>query len=53
MQSQTDIKNMSAGDVSLLKGEGWYNNENFGAVHRSPAITANERRLLLTLDFIE
>jgi hypothetical protein len=53
MQSQTDIKNMSAGDVSLLKGEGWYNNENFGAVHRSPPISANERRLLLTLDFIE
>ena len=53
MRNQTSIKNMSVGDVSLLKGEGWYNNENSGAVHRSPAISKNERRLLLTLDFID
>lgn len=53
VQNQTNIKNMSAGDVSLLKGEGWYNNENRGAVHRSPALSSHERRLLLTLDFIE
>ena len=53
MRNQTSIKNMSVGDVSLLKGEGWYNNENNGAVHRSPALSSNERRLLLTLDFID
>lgn len=53
MQSQSDIQHMSSGDVILLKGEGWYNNEYCGAVHRSPAIPANERRLLLTLDFID
>ncbi len=53
MQSPTDIQNMSAGDVTLLKGEGWYNNEDCGAVHRSPALPLNERRLVLTLDFID
>ncbi|WP_303453179.1 DUF1826 domain-containing protein [Colwellia sp. 1_MG-2023] len=53
IESDQDIKKMTTGDVILLKGEGWYNNENGGAVHRSPAISKNERRLLLTLDFIE
>jgi len=53
MQSKAHIKNMSVGDVSLLKGEGWYNNENNGAVHRSPALSSNERRLILTLDIID
>lgn len=53
IESEQDIEKMTAGDVILLKGEGWYNNENSGAVHRSPAISKNERRLLLTLDFID
>jgi len=48
----SDIKQLSAGDVALLKGEGWFDNSNAGLVHRSPHINHNERRLLLTLDFI-
>ena len=52
MQGEIEIQHLSTGDVGLLKGEGWYNNENAGLVHRSPALNNNERRLLLTLDFI-
>jgi hypothetical protein len=37
--------------VGLLKGTLWEGNEDHGAVHRSPALTAEQpRRLLLTLD---
>lgn len=47
-----DINRLSQGDVALLKGEHWYENEGAGLVHRSPAVSVGERRLLLTLDFI-
>jgi hypothetical protein len=50
-QNQHDIQQLNCGDVALLKGELWEGNENAGLVHRSPALAANERRLLLTLDF--
>ncbi|MGH1541272.1 MAG: DUF1826 domain-containing protein [Arenicella sp.] len=50
-QRHDDIQQLSCGDVALLKGEVWYNNENAGLVHRSPALSAGENRLLLTLDF--
>ncbi|MBJ2138238.1 DUF1826 domain-containing protein [Paraglaciecola chathamensis] len=46
------IQELSSGDVALLKGEGWEDNEGAGLVHRSPPNNANEKRLLLTLDFI-
>ncbi|GEM80393.1 DUF1826 domain-containing protein [Vibrio superstes] len=49
---ETAIQKMQAGDVALLKGSGWEGNENNGLVHRSPAVGSNERRLLLTLDFV-
>ena len=39
------------GEVALLKGDGWLGNEGRGLVHRSPAVTDNSRRLVLTLDF--
>lgn len=45
------IQQLSAGDVGLLKGAGWLGNEDHAIVHRSPEITAGEKRLLLTLDF--
>jgi len=48
---QSDIQQLKAGDVALLKGERWQDNENAGLVHRSPAVKSAERRLLLTLDF--
>lgn len=47
-----DIQRLNPGDVALLKGELWEGNEGSGLVHRSPAVSAGERRLLLTLDFI-
>ncbi|UTW46294.1 DUF1826 domain-containing protein [bacterium SCSIO 12696] len=48
----TDIQQLNQGSVALLKGELWEGNENAGLVHRSPAIKSEQRRLLLTLDFI-
>jgi hypothetical protein len=45
-----DIKQLMPGDVALLKGELWEGNEGAGLVHRSPSLSAGERRLLLTLD---
>lgn len=50
-QRPHDVQQLSCGDVALLKGELWAGNENAGLVHRSPTLTSNERRLLLTLDF--
>lgn len=49
--SPADIQQLNSGDVALLKGERWEGNENAGLVHRSPALTAGERRLIMTLDF--
>ena len=48
---ETDIQQVTCGDVALLKGELWIGNENLGLVHRSPAMLPEETRLLLTLDF--
>jgi hypothetical protein len=48
---EPDIKQLSSGDVALLKGERWSGNENSGLVHRSPVTSPDETRLLLTLDF--
>jgi len=45
-----DIQQLNTGDVALLKGELWDGNEGAGLVHRSPALTTGEQRLLLTLD---
>lgn len=53
LQSQNDINQLSVGDVALLKGEGWFKNEGGGLVHRSPNLPHKNRRLLLTLDFID
>lgn len=44
------IHRAQAGDVVLLKGEGWPGNQGRGAVHRSPAATPAAPRLVLTLD---
>jgi len=53
IHSTQDIQQLAIGDVALLKGEGWYNNENGGAIHRSPAVKSNNKRLLLTFDFVD
>ena len=52
INSDARIQQLSSGDVALLKGEWWHNNEQAGLVHRSPALKENEYRLLLTLDFM-
>ncbi len=48
----SEIQQMMSGEVALLKGAGWEGNEDNGVVHRSPAATAETRRLVLTIDFI-
>lgn len=51
-QSESDIQQLDCGDVALIKGTLWKGNENAGLVHRSPGLIANEKRLILTLDFM-
>lgn len=51
-QSESDIQQLDCGDVALIKGTLWKGNENAGLVHRSPGLIANEKRLILTLDFV-
>ena len=49
--TESCIRQVTAGDIVLLKGEGWHGNEDFGAVHRSPAVEAGENRVVVTMDF--
>lgn len=46
------VEQLSTGDVAVLKGERWLGNEGQGLVHRSPAVPAGQRRLILTLDWM-
>ena len=46
------IEQLQCGEVALLKGTQWQGNEGHGLVHRSPALKADERRLILTLDWL-
>jgi hypothetical protein len=48
----SDIQQLKSGDVGLMKGELWHNNEGAGLIHRSPQVPNNTRRLELTLDFM-
>jgi hypothetical protein len=48
----SDIQQLKSGDVGLMKGELWHNNEGAGLIHRSPQVPNNKRRLVLTLDFM-
>ena len=50
-RSPSDIHQLHCGDVALLKGESWIGNEGGGLVHRSPTLSNQRKRLLLTLDF--
>lgn len=45
------IQQATAGDVLLLKGDGWFGNEGAAVVHRSPTMSSGERRLVVTMDF--
>lgn len=44
------IQQLEVGDLALLKGSGWEGNEHRALVHRSPALTEGQKRLLLTID---
>ena len=46
------VEQINTGEVALLKGEKWQGNEGTGLIHRSPAVVAGERRLILTLDWL-
>ena len=56
--NRTIVKNMALtaeltlGDVALLKGDAWINNQNNGIAHRSPSASEKSPRLVLTLDFV-
>ncbi|MEM9604065.1 MAG: DUF1826 domain-containing protein [Pseudomonadota bacterium] len=52
-QSPADIQQLDTGDVALIKGALWHDDETTGLVHRSPAVAPGERRLLLSLDFAD
>lgn len=45
-----NIQHLQAGEVAILKGEKWQDNEGAGLVHRSPS--AQRGRLLLSLDWL-
>lgn len=47
---EPDIRTLREGSVGLLKGEKWPGNEGRGLVHRSPAASADQPRLIVTLD---
>lgn len=44
------VRRAQAGEVVLLKGEAWPENQGRGAVHRSPSASATSPRLVMTLD---
>ena len=52
-KSVANIEQLTLGDVALLKGEAWRGNQGAGLIHRSPQLAIQERRLLLTLDFLD
>lgn len=47
---EQDIQIVHEGSVALLKGEKWPGNAGRGLVHRSPAASGAQPRLVLTLD---
>jgi hypothetical protein len=48
--NETAVQRLGEGSVALLKGENWPGNEGRGLVHRSPAASADQPRLVVTLD---
>lgn len=50
---ESAARRLTSGDVALLKGALWADNEDGGLVHRSPAVPAGESRLMLSLDFCD
>lgn len=46
-------QHLVAGEVALMKGDGWQDNDGQGLWHRSPPVPTGYRRLFLSLDFAE
>ncbi|RDE23081.1 DUF1826 domain-containing protein [Motiliproteus coralliicola] len=49
--ADAEIEQVAEGDIVLLKGDGWIGNEGHGAVHRSPAVSQGDKRIVVTMDF--
>ncbi|MBT0585954.1 DUF1826 domain-containing protein [Alteromonas oceanisediminis] len=47
-----ETQDTDVGDIALLKGESWFDNELGGVVHRSPPSDGGQRRLIMTVDFL-
>lgn len=52
MRDKDRLQAANAGEVLLFKGQEWPGEEVHGIVHRSAQATAENRRLLLTLDLV-
>ena len=52
IQTLNEIQQLNTGEVALLKGEAWEENEGKGLIHRSPKLQNGSKRLLMTLDFV-
>ena len=52
IQTLNEIQQLNTGEVALLKGEAWEENEDKGLIHRSPILQNGSKRLLMTLDFV-
>ncbi len=50
LHAHDDVLAAQAGDIVLLKGEGWPGNAGRGAIHRSPSASPSAPRLVMTLD---
>lgn len=52
-QAPEQYQQLSRGDVALLKGDGWFDNEGLGVVHRSPPVETGSNRLFMSLDWAD
>lgn len=52
-QAPEKYEQLGTGDVALLKGNGWFDNEGLGIVHRSPPVQEGTNRLFLSLDWAD
>jgi hypothetical protein len=52
IRDSAGVQRLAEGDVALFKGELWEANQGRALIHRSPAMTEHERRLLVTVDTV-
>ncbi|MGO1792230.1 MAG: DUF1826 domain-containing protein [Oceanisphaera sp.] len=52
-QEPAQWQRLVLGEVALMKGDGWQDNDGQGLWHRSPPVPTGYRRLFLSLDFAE